>query len=248
MSAASAARSPEERQKLRASIADKAGPLRLEDADLSVLSGRLRQVVELRLQGLSHSEIARRLGIAPKVSMVYLSQARQVLRHPPPKPPPAPPAPANDTGGDDDGRCWVPGCGSVAVESELEHGLCEGHFRRIRYYLARGGVINGHVFDVLGMRLNVLQETGGACLRDPGPCSLTLCRYHGDDAVQVDVRERQDLSEPCGIKLARRGPMTLDEVGRVCGWTRERSRQVEMSALKNLQDAVERSETRRRPG
>jgi hypothetical protein len=87
---------------------------------------------------------------------------------------------------------------------------------------------SGRTFDLLGMRLNVLQESSGACVRAPGPCDLRLCRFHLDDAAGVRPVSGDDT---CAIRLAERGPLTLEDIAVRFGLTRERVRQVEVSAL-----------------
>lgn len=107
----------------------------------------------------------------------------------------------------DSGVCWARGCGDPA--GGIHTGLCFVHNQRIRSHLQEGREITAHVFDLLGLRLNVLEETGGACLRASGPCDLRICRYHLDDAGTETAREHQDLSEPCAVKLAGNGTLTL---------------------------------------
>ncbi|MFY3742456.1 sigma factor-like helix-turn-helix DNA-binding protein [Anaeromyxobacter sp. Red801] len=43
--------------------------------------------------------------------------------------------------------------------------------------------------------------------------------------------------ETCALDVADRGPLTLDEVGKILGVTRERVRQIEVAALEKLQEA-----------
>lgn len=74
---------------------------------------------------------------------------------------------------------------------------------------------------------NLLEETEGACLRAPGQCPATACRFH-----MFEPRAKLGpAGETCAIKLADGGPLTLDEVGQAMGVTRERVRQIQNGAL-----------------
>lgn len=82
---------------------------------------------------------------------------------------------------------------------------------------------------------NVWETTHGKCLELPEFhmfCPLSFCRFH----VQSDMRDksiRKQISgtDTCVLRLAHNNPHTLDEVGRILGFTRERSRQIELKAL-----------------
>jgi hypothetical protein len=142
-----------------------------------------------------------------------------------------PEIPDNDTD-----ICWAPGCDG-AVASWTESGLC------LMHRTATQGMDfdrpTGHLYDVLGMRLNVLQATEGACLRSAEPCDIMLCRFHLEDRRDG---KRFFPPEPCAIKLANRGGMILDEAAAaIGGCTRERARQIELSAMKHLRRACERA-------
>lgn len=142
-----------------------------------------------------------------------------------------PEIPDNDTD-----VCWAPGC-CAPVAARTESGLCLLH--RNAVYTADLDNPTGHLWDRLGMRLNVLQESNGACLREPGPCDITLCRYHADDR-----RTGTPFSpaEPCAVKMGNRGGMTLEDVAAALGGcTRERARQLEASGLRSLRRACERA-------
>jgi hypothetical protein len=82
--------------------------------------------------------------------------------------------------------------------------------------------------------VNVHRLTKGACMRVLKPCGITDCRYHLTSEVRAKHLARADLAEPCSLKLANGGGMTLDDVGRKMGVTRERTRQIETIALRNL--------------
>lgn len=124
------------------------------------------------------------------------------------------------------GRCWAPGCEAKIRGLASSTGLCSVHDRKT------AGQPPGKVFDVLGMRLNVLQMSGGACLEGDAPCDLQICRYHLDDyGAGWNHQPRGPLPEPCAIKLANEGPQTLQAIADALCLTRERVRQLENLAL-----------------
>jgi Sigma-70, region 4 len=89
-------------------------------------------------------------------------------------------------------------------------------------------------------RMDIHLATGGRCMLAPDPCCDTRCRYHLDEG-----RVGQDLREPCCLKLvAAEGRMTLDAVGKVLGLTRERVRQIETAAVRELGHHLRRRELR----
>ena len=78
-------------------------------------------------------------------------------------------------------------------------------------------------------------------MKVPEPCPDLSCRYH----VLSDARECQlsTVGEPivtCSLKLAGVGGMTLEAIGAVMGVTRERVRQIEKSAIRNLNRSLAR--------
>lgn len=88
---------------------------------------------------------------------------------------------------------------------------------------------------------NYFASTGGRCLRGDEPCPRMDCRFH----VHGDARPSKMASAPaaavtCALKFARRGGMTLEEVGTVLRLTRERVRQIEVSALGKLEKRLSR--------
>jgi hypothetical protein len=88
--------------------------------------------------------------------------------------------------------------------------------------------------------VDVFAETRGACSLVPGPCGSTVCRHALVERTTRGVlrkrRRPQDLGSNCAIREARDQPdgLTLETVGRKLGLTRERVRQVEVSALRKL--------------
>lgn len=62
------------------------------------------------------------------------------------------------------------------------------------------------------------------------PCPRVQCRYHLGDLAGPSV----DISETCALDLADRGGMTLQDVARHLGISRERVRQIEEVGLRKL--------------
>jgi len=87
-------------------------------------------------------------------------------------------------------------------------------------------------------------RTRGECAEGPRPCPFVSCRHH----LYVDVSTRTgaiklnfpdleawDIGESCALDVADRGGATLEDVGAIMNLTRERIRQVEVSALAKLE-------------
>ena len=74
------------------------------------------------------------------------------------------------------------------------------------------------------------------------PCPWVGCRYdlYGDFTKVGTYRIQRygasvaDLPETCALDVADRGGLTLEDVGRYLGCTRERVRQIERDALRKL--------------
>jgi hypothetical protein len=80
------------------------------------------------------------------------------------------------------------------------------------------------------------EQSAGLCIEEPGPCPNTRCRHHlASDETPLRL-SRADLTEPCVLRLANRGPHTLEQVGQILGITRERTRQIELKALTRLRN------------
>jgi RNA polymerase primary sigma factor len=65
-----------------------------------------------------------------------------------------------------------------------------------------------------------------------------LLRRLGDLLGAIDEREATILKLRYGLGAEGQEPMTLKEIGRVVGLTRERVRQIEREALRKLYDAM----------
>lgn len=88
---------------------------------------------------------------------------------------------------------------------------------------------------------DIYVETQGACMSLGEPCATTLCRYHlhGDaKPSQVDAAPVPRVT--CVLKIASCGPMTLEDVGRALGLTRERVRQIADKAVLHLHQNLQR--------
>ena len=89
-------------------------------------------------------------------------------------------------------------------------------------------------------------ERPAACPGRDGPCPWVGCRYHvyldvnprtGSIKINFPGLEPEQFEEPCVLAIARRGALTLEEVGARMNLTRERIRQVEVRALLKLSGA-----------
>jgi len=86
-------------------------------------------------------------------------------------------------------------------------------------------------------------KTRADCPATDQPCDNILCRYHlwVDDFHRQDgtpdsrkSRAWGDPSRTCALRFADRGPLTLEFVGRITGITRERIRQLEARAIREI--------------
>lgn len=82
------------------------------------------------------------------------------------------------------------------------------------------------------------------------PCPFVSCKHH----LYLDIVERTgslilnfpnlevwNLSESCALDFADRGELTLAEVGHVISLTRERVRQIELRAMRQMRDELPES-------
>ena len=85
----------------------------------------------------------------------------------------------------------------------------------------------------------VRPRTRGDCVGGPRPCPWAGCRHHM--AIDVSPKtggikfntpdvEIAEMAESCSLDVADRGSMTLERVGELMNVTRERIRQMELSA------------------
>lgn len=83
-------------------------------------------------------------------------------------------------------------------------------------------------------------KTWGECREQTGPCPWVSCRYH----LGIDVTEHgrlllcdpepTEMAEPCALRVATRGELTLSQVGVRLGVTRQRVEQLEHKAVRAL--------------
>lgn len=95
-----------------------------------------------------------------------------------------------------------------------------------------------------------LPLTWGDCQDDDGPCPYVSCSYHlflGVDPSTGSLKlnfpalfdadgapELDEMPATCALRVAERGPITLETMGEMLNLTRERARQLEVSALETL--------------
>jgi hypothetical protein len=85
------------------------------------------------------------------------------------------------------------------------------------------------------------------CAGGARPCMFVSCKHHlyvdvnpstGSIKLNFPDREVWELEETCALDVADRGGITLDEVGRLMNFTRERTRQLETRGLVKLRRAT----------
>ncbi len=81
--------------------------------------------------------------------------------------------------------------------------------------------------------------TRADCVDGPRPCPWISCKYHlyldvnprtGSIKLNFPDIEPWEMVHSCVLDIADRGPVTLEDVGRIMNLTRERIRQLEASA------------------
>jgi hypothetical protein len=81
-------------------------------------------------------------------------------------------------------------------------------------------------------------------LEGPRPCPHVSCRHHlyldvspRTGAIKLNVPDLEvwDLPTSCALDVAENGATTLEDVGGILNLTRERIRQLELSALARLE-------------
>lgn len=84
------------------------------------------------------------------------------------------------------------------------------------------------------------------CEGSERPCPYVSCKYHlyldvnpetGSIKLNFPDIEVWEMEETCALDIAKRGGVTLEEVGTIMNLTRERVRQLEMSGLSKLTSA-----------
>jgi len=94
-------------------------------------------------------------------------------------------------------------------------------------------------------RLDALRpKTRGECAEGPRPCPHVSCRHHlyldvspRTGAIKLNFPDLEvwDLPISCALDVAENGATTLEDVGGILNLTRERIRQLELSALGRLE-------------
>ena len=89
-------------------------------------------------------------------------------------------------------------------------------------------------------------RTRGECVNGERPCPFVSCKHHlyldvnaetGSIKYNFPDIEVWEMTETCALDITERGGVTLEEVGEIMNLTRERIRQLEMSALTKLLEA-----------
>lgn len=81
------------------------------------------------------------------------------------------------------------------------------------------------------------------CIEGPRPCPWVACKYHlyldinprtGSIKLNFPDIEPWEMEQSCVLDIADRGPVTLEDVGRIMNLTRERIRQLEAAASEKI--------------
>jgi hypothetical protein len=89
----------------------------------------------------------------------------------------------------------------------------------------------------------VRPKTRGECAGGQRPCPFVSCKHNlfldvnprtGAIVLNFPDLEPDELAETCCLDIADRGGATLEDVGALMNFTRERCRQVEMKAFRRL--------------
>ncbi|OGQ84981.1 MAG: DNA-binding protein [Deltaproteobacteria bacterium RIFOXYA12_FULL_58_15] len=89
------------------------------------------------------------------------------------------------------------------------------------------------------------------CRNGPRPCLYVSCKHHlyldvnpetGSIKLNFPSQEVWELEETCALDVAERGGITLEEVGEILNLTRERIRQLEVTALEKMKSGASEHE------
>ena len=88
-------------------------------------------------------------------------------------------------------------------------------------------------------------RTRGDCVDGPRPCPFVSCKHHlyldvsGSGTIKLNFPDLlpEQLEESCSLDVADRGGMALHDVGTLMNVTRERVRQIEVSALRRIRES-----------
>jgi hypothetical protein len=109
--------------------------------------------------------------------------------------------------------------------------------RRARTVTPRNDVLT----DDAGAKL-ARPKTRGDCEDGCRPCPWISCKYNlyididrsGGLRINFPELAPNEMTESCALDLADRGAITLEEVGAVMNFTRERARQLETAGLRGI--------------
>lgn len=86
-------------------------------------------------------------------------------------------------------------------------------------------------------------KTWADCVSGERPCPWVGCKYHlyldvnpktGSIKLNFPDIEPDEMTDSCVLDIADRGPVTLEDVGRIMNLTRERIRQLEAGAAEKI--------------
>ena len=112
--------------------------------------------------------------------------------------------------------------------------------REARRMMSRGEILEKIDYDRPKNRLQ--------CKDGSRPCLYVSCKHNlyldvnmmtGSIKFNFPDKDIYELKETCALDVAERGGITLEEVGEILNLTRERVRQLEMSALEKIRAAGE---------
>lgn len=92
-------------------------------------------------------------------------------------------------------------------------------------------------------------RTRGDCADGIRPCPWVSCRHHlyldvfKEGAIRVGYPKLEpgDIPETCSLDMADTGEATLEEIASVMGLTKERIRQIEEQAMRNVRNGKKRA-------
>jgi hypothetical protein len=88
-------------------------------------------------------------------------------------------------------------------------------------------------------------KTRADCAEGPRPCPWVACKYHlyldvspktGSIKLNFPDIEPWEMPDSCVLDVADKGPVTLEDVGRIMNLTRERIRQLEQAASVRIKE------------
>lgn len=86
----------------------------------------------------------------------------------------------------------------------------------------------------------------GDCMSGPRPCPLVRCKFHlfldvspATHSIKLNFPDLdpEDLVHSCALDVADAGGVSLEALGAIMNLTRERARQIEVQALRRMEQA-----------